>query len=103
MADLENSEIAEIRDLVYDYFSTECDIARDRISDETNVIEELDGDSLMLLSLLEVVRKKYALKIELKTLGRRLMKKPANTIGEITALTVAIVQNSDDVMNSPET
>jgi acyl carrier protein len=99
MPELDLKSIDEIKDLVYDYFSGECDIPREKITDQTNVIEELEGDSLMLLSLLEVVRKKYALKIELKTLGRHLMKKPANTIGEIVTLTIAIVRHGDAILN----
>lgn len=89
----------EIRDLVYDFFSAECNIDRSRLRDDTNIIEELEGDSLMLLSLLEMVRKQHGLTIELKTLARHLMKKPANTIGQVTELTLAIVRHGDDIVN----
>ena len=52
----------------------------------------------MLLSLLESVRRKYGLSVELKTLGRHLMNKPANTIGQIVELTLAIVRHGDDIV-----
>lgn len=99
MPDLNTESIKEIRKLVISYFSEECDIAKENISDTTNIIEELEGDSLMLLSLLEVVRKKYNLSIELKTLGKHLMKRPANTVGEVVNLTVAIVEHGDNIIN----
>lgn len=89
----------EIRDVVYDFFSEECDVDKDTLSDETDIIGELEGDSLMLLSLLEMVRKQHGLSIELRTLGKHLMKKPANTIGEVVALTLAIVRYGDDIVN----
>ena len=92
-------EIADIRRIVYDYFAEECDIDKDRLSDKMNIIEELEGDSLMLLSLLEVFRKKYGLTIELKALGKHLMKKPANTIGEVIELTTRIVRHGDDILS----
>ena len=99
MPDLDQKDYNEIRELVYSYFSEECDIAKENINDDTNIIEELEGDSLMLLSLLEIVRKKYSLSIELKTLGKHLMKKPANLVGDVINLTAAIVQHGDDIIN----
>ncbi len=88
-----------IRDLVYQFFSDECDVEREEITNETHIIEELEGDSLMLLSLLRKVCTNYDISIELKTLGKHLMKKPANTIGDILALTFALVEHGDDIVN----
>jgi acyl carrier protein len=99
MREIDKQAEREIRELVYDYFASECDIDRNRLTDETDIIEELEGDSLMLLSLLESVRRKYGLSVELKTLGRHLMHKPANTIGQIVELTLAIVRHGDDIVS----
>ena len=96
---LDRNAAEEIRGIVYDYFSEECDRPKESIADTTNIIEELEGDSLMLLSLLEIIRKKYSLNVELKTLGRHLMKRPANTVGDIVNLTIAIVEHGDDIVN----
>lgn len=89
----------DIRNMVYDYFSEECDIEKQELRSSTNIIEELEGDSLMLLSLLELVRKKYDLTIELKTLGQHLMSKPADTIGQVVHLTKAIIQHGNNIVN----
>ena len=89
----------EIRDQVLEYFAEECDVDKSEISDDTDIISELEGDSLMLLSLLEVFRKRYGLTIELKTLGKHLMKKPANTVGQVIDLTVKIVQYGNDIVD----
>ena len=99
MPDSDKQQEAEIRTLVYDFFAEECDIESSKLTDATNIIEELEGDSLMLLSLLEIVRKKYGLKIELKTLGKHLMRKPAATIGQVVDLTLKIVRHGDDIVN----
>ena len=99
MREIDQQTEREIRELVYDYFASECDIDRNRLADETDIIEELEGDSLMLLSLLESVRRKYGLSVELKTLGRHLMNKPANTIGQIVELTLTIVRHGDDIVS----
>lgn len=99
MAELTPETVQEIKDMVYGFFAEECDVARDRLSDATKIIEELEGDSLMFLSLLEKVRRRYGIGIELKTLARHLMKKPANTIGEVIVLTQAIVRHGDNIAN----
>jgi acyl carrier protein len=99
MPKLDRKAAEEIRGLVYNYFSEECDRPKQEITDTTSIIEDLEGDSLMLLSLLEIVRKKYSLNVELKTLGRHLMKKPVNSVGDIVNLTIAIVEHGDDIVN----
>ena len=100
MAESDKSSIEqEIRQLVYNFFAEECDVDPESITDSMNIITELEGDSLMLLSLLEIVRKKYGLSIELKTLGKHLMKKPAEHMGQVVDLTLAIVKHGDNIIN----
>jgi len=89
----------EIRDLVYDFFADECDVDRGSITDATDIIEELEGDSLMMLSLLRKVCTKYGITVELKTLGKHLMRKPTNTVGDIVSLTNALVEHGDGIVN----
>ncbi len=99
MSALPEEKMKEIRAVVYKYFAEECDMEIDEITDETDIIEDLEGDSLMLLSLLEIFRKKYELTIELKTLGKHLMKRPANKIGQVIDLTAEIVKHGNDIIN----
>jgi acyl carrier protein len=89
----------EIRQQVIVYFADESGRDPSEISENIDIIKDLEGDSLMLLSLLEIFRKKYGLTIELKTLGRHLMKKPADTVGQVVDLSIKIVQYGDDLIN----
>jgi acyl carrier protein len=98
MPELGSEAQEEIRSTVLAFFADECDVAADTLTDATNIITDLEGDSLMLLSLLEIFRKKHKLTIELKTLGRHLMKKPANTIGQVISLTENLVRYGDDIL-----
>jgi acyl carrier protein len=99
MNPVDQATMDEIREIVFDFFAEECEVARERITDDTNIIADLDGDSLMLLSLLEMFRQKYGLTIELKTLARHLMKRPAATVGQVVALTALIVQHGNDLVH----
>ncbi len=99
MNELDPNTKKAIQDLVYDFFAEECEVEVSSLSNQTHIIEELEGDSLMLLSLLEMVRKQYNLSIELKTLGKHLMRKPVNTLGDVVALTQAVVIHGDNIVN----
>jgi acyl carrier protein len=89
----------DIQELVYGFFADECDIPVEDLSDATNVITQLEGDSLMLLALLEKACKRYAIKVPLKVLGKHLMTRPAHTIGDIVQLTRALVEHGDAIVN----
>jgi acyl carrier protein len=99
MQGLDENQMKDIRSTVLDFFAEECGTEVSAITDATNIITDLEGDSLMLLSLLEIFRKKYKLSIELKTLGKHLMKKPASTIGDVIKLTAHIVAHGDNILN----
>lgn len=90
---------AEVENIVFDFFSENCDIDRDKISPDSSIVEDLEGDSLMVLAILETVRKKYGITVELKTIGRHLMSKPAKTIGQIVELTLTVVKHGDNILN----
>ena len=89
----------DIRGLVYGFFAEECDVAVGDLSDDTNVMTDLEGDSLMLLALLERACKRYGISVPLKVLGKHLMKKPAEKIGEIVRLTTALVEHGDSIVD----
>ena len=89
---------AEVRQMVYAFFAEECGVPADSLRDETRIIEDLDGDSLMLLSLLGSVCRRYGIKVELRTLGRHLMRKPAGTVGQVVALTEALARHGDKIL-----
>ena len=99
MSGIDEATKQDIHDLVYEFFADECEVEVESISNETDIIEELEGDSLMMLSLLRQVCAKYGISIELKTLGKHLMKQPANTIGDILSLTNALVEHGDNIVN----
>jgi acyl carrier protein len=87
----------EIREMVFEFFAQECDVDRSTLSDSTNIIEELEGDSLMFLMLLEKVRKRYGIGVALEALAKQLMKRPASTIGQVVQLSVSVVQHGGDL------
>jgi acyl carrier protein len=85
----------EVRNTVYNFFADACEVDIKGLSDQTNIIKELDGDSLMFLELLEIFKKKYKLNIELKTIGKYIVKHPAETIGAVIDMTLLIIEHGN--------
>ena len=85
----------EVRKIVYEFFSEECEVSPDELNDGVNIINDLEGDSMMFLELLEIFKKKYNLNVELKTVGKYIVKHPAVTIGEIIDMTLLIIEHEN--------
>ena len=98
MAQITDKTKNEVKEVVLDFFAEECEIEIDEISEDSNIISDLDGDSLMFLELIEIFKKKYNLNIELKTIGKYAVKNPVQTIGELTDMQLLIIEHENDIL-----
>jgi acyl carrier protein len=87
----------EVKKSVLNFFSEECEIELSKLDENTNIIRDLEGDSLMFLELLEIFKKKYSLDIELKTIGKYIVKHPVESIGQIIDMTLLIIQYENKI------
>jgi acyl carrier protein len=87
----------EVKKTVFNFFSEECEIDFAKLNENTNIIRDLEGDSLMFLELLEIFKKKYNLDIELKTIGKYIVKHPVESIGQIIDMTLLIIQHENKI------
>ncbi|MCK4259557.1 MAG: hypothetical protein KAX49_11305 [Halanaerobiales bacterium] len=92
----------EIKALVYEFFAEECEVEVEELKDEMTIMDDLDGDSLLFVELVEVMKKKYELNIQLQTIGKYLLKKPAETLGEVVETSFLIYQHENDIINLGE-
>ncbi len=87
----------EVKEIVYNFFSEECEIDRESINSETKIIEDLEGDSLMFLELLEIFKKKYKLDVGIQSIGQYLLKHPAETIAKVINTTLLIIEHGGKI------
>ncbi|MFO7842286.1 MAG: phosphopantetheine-binding protein [Bacteroidales bacterium] len=99
MAKVNENTRNEVKEIVLDFFAEECEIDKDEISEDSNIISDLDGDSLMFLELIEIFKKKYNLNIELKTIGKFAVKNPVKTIGELIDMQLLIIEHENNILN----
>jgi acyl carrier protein len=87
----------EVKEIVYNFFSEECEIDRESINSATKVIEDLEGDSLMFLELLELFKKKYKLDFRVQSIGQYMLKHPAETVAKVIDLTLLVIEHEDKI------
>jgi len=98
MARITDTTRSEVKEIVYNFFSEECEVDKASINEDTNIIRDLDGDSLMFLELIEIFKKKYNLDIELKTIGKYAVKHPVSTIGELVTMQLLIIEHENRLL-----
>jgi len=98
MAEIKPNTLNEVRDVVFQFFADECEVDLSTLHDNTNIIKDINGDSLMFLELIEIFKKKYNLDIELKTIGKYAVKHPVQTIGELIAMQMLIIEHENKLL-----
>ena len=98
MAKITENTRNEVRETVFAFFAEECEADKSQIKDSTNIIKDLDGDSLMFLELIEIFKKKYNLDIELKTVGKYAVKHPVETIGQLIEMQMLIIEHENRLL-----
>ncbi len=99
MAEITDKIKDDVKEIVVDFFSEECEVEPDEITMETHIFDDLDGDSLMFLELIEIFKKKYNLNIDLKTIGKYSVKHPVRTIGELIDMQLLIIEHEENIIN----
>ncbi len=99
MSKINENTRAEVKEIVYTFFAEECEVDISTIHDNTNIISDLEGDSLMFLELIEIFKKKYDLNIELKTVGKYVVKHPVETIGQLIDTQMLMIEHGNNIVN----
>lgn len=99
MAQITDKTREEVKEVIVDFFAEECEMEVDEITENSNIIADLDGDSLMFLELIEIFKKKYNLNIELKTIGKFAVKNPVQTVGELIDMQLLIIEHENNILN----
>jgi acyl carrier protein len=84
---------AQIREIVLNFFSEECEKDVNLISDDTDVINDLEGDSLLFIELLQLFKKKYNLTVSMQSVGKYMLQNRAETVGKVIELMVYVIEN----------
>jgi acyl carrier protein len=100
MAKITENTRKEVSEVVYQFFAEECEVDMTSLHDGSKIIADLGGDSLMLLELIEIFKKKYSLDIDLKTIGKYTIKHPVETIGQLIDTQMLIIEHENNILDN---
>ena len=99
MIEITDAVKSDVRAIVYEFFAEQCEVDIDAINDQTNIISDLEGDSLMFLELIEIFKKKYNLDIELKAVGKYVLRHPVETIGQLLETQLLMIKHENRIID----
>jgi acyl carrier protein len=88
----------EVMEVVFNFFSEECEVEISELNENTNIIRDIEGDSLMFLELIEIFKRKYNLNLDLKTIGKYIVKHPVETIGQLIDTTLLMIEHENKIV-----
>ena len=95
---LSESEKKEIYEHIREFLSEELDVPIEKIGRDTKIIDDLNGDSMIYLELVEEFKKKYQVSVEVRVVGQYLQKHPIRTVGETAQAVYDIVERGGDLL-----
>jgi len=92
----------EEKDGVYDdireFLAEEFEVEVDEITKDTNIIEDLGGDSILFLEMIEDLKEKYGVDLEVRTIGQYMLKNPIYTVGDTLNTIFEIIEKGEDII-----
>jgi len=91
-------ERKDIYEHIRAFLSNELDVPLEDIGPDTKIIDDLHGDSMIYLDLVEEFKRKYDVKVEVAVIGRYLQKHPIYTVQQTADVVYAIVERADALL-----
>lgn len=99
MRELTKSTREELKQMIFEYYADECDADISKITMDTNPQDELGGDSLMFVELVELAKDKYNLDIKLQSIGKYLLKAKLDSMKDLVDIFCNVYQYENDIVN----
>lgn len=96
LTDQEKKEMAEE---IKQFLSEELEIDVDEIKDETNLIDDLGADSILFLEMFEEFSEKFGIKLEVRTIGRYMIKNPVYTFKETMDAMFYVIEKGESLID----
>jgi acyl carrier protein len=93
------AEKQQIYEHIRQFLCEELDVPLENIRPETKIIDDLRGDSMIYLELVEEFKKKYDLHVEIRVIGQYLQRHPVYTVGEVAAAVGEIIERGDALLS----
>ena len=95
---LTDEEKKEIYEEVREFLADEFEMDKEEITEDTNILDDLGGDSILFLEMIEEFKDKYEIDLEVRTIGQYMLKNPIYTVGETLNTMFDIIERGDELI-----
>jgi acyl carrier protein len=99
---LSDSEKSALATKIKEFLAEECDMDVSEITDDTDIMEDLKADSLVFLELIQEIQQDYKLDIELRQIGKYIVKHPVKTVGEAIETLYQFIERGPELLKQLE-
>ena len=101
-AKLTDEQKTDLANKIREFLAEECDMEVEDVKDETDIMEDLKADSLVFLELIQEIQQDYQLDIELRQIGKYIVKHPVRTVGEAIQTMYDLIERGEEIMKELE-
>jgi acyl carrier protein len=87
-----------ISDGIKQFLADEFDKEPIEITDDINIIDDLGGDSILFMEMIEEFKEQYGIELEIRTIGMYMLKNPVYTVGETINAVFEIIEKGEDLI-----
>ena len=99
---LTEEEKRQVLEDVKRFLADEFDKSPDEITEDTNIIDDLGGDSILFLEMIEEFKAKYGIELEVRTIGQYMLRNPVYTVGDTLKTVFEIIEKGEDLIREME-
>lgn len=96
------AEKSEIYEDIRAFLSDELDVPLEDIKSESKILDDLHGDSMIYLELVQEFKRKFDLNVEVRVIGLYFQRHPVYTVGEVSKAVCDIVEHGDELIAKVE-
>lgn len=82
------------------FLSDELDIPLEDIRPESKILEDLKGDSMIYLEMVEEFKKKFDVNVEIRVIGLYFQRHPVYTVREVAKAICDIIEHGDELVKT---
>jgi acyl carrier protein len=91
-------ERRKIYEEICQYLADELEVDVNEITKDTNIIDDLGGDSILFLEMIEEAKEKYGINLEVRVIGQYMLKNPVYTVGETVNAVCDIIEKGEELI-----
>lgn len=93
-------ERQQIFEDIRQFLADELEVDPEQITEATDVVNDLGGDSVIFLEIVEELRAKYGIQVEVRTIGQVMLRKAISNIGEAVDVLCEVIEKGEELVEA---